>query len=140
MWRVLISVFVSLFIAIAASSQTLSNQAASDFISELSQESPELEEWVWPEELAISRRLGIVYSGVKHKFLISYKLSDDLKSKTVQNQDDLNVRIVPLEADYSKLVLENRGVSVAEYFFAGNRLIIIPASGPGSRPTISYFL
>jgi hypothetical protein len=123
MWWLIISVFISFFIAASASSQTLSKQAANDFFSDLSQESPDLDKWVWPDEMAISRRLGIAYSGVKHKFLISYELGDGLKAKTTRHQADFKVRVVPLEADYSKLIVEKGGISAAEYFFVHNRLV-----------------
>lgn len=57
---------------------TLTNERASLFIEAMINSSDSLESFVLPEELALSKRLGITYESVKNKFLISYDIPGEI--------------------------------------------------------------
>ncbi|MFH1070651.1 MAG: hypothetical protein V1794_13635 [Candidatus Glassbacteria bacterium] len=68
--RTIIFLTAFLFAAGPSSGQSLGNAAARRFVRQLAENSDSLTFWPHPDELARSRRLGISYEGVKHKFLI----------------------------------------------------------------------
>ena len=57
---------------------SLTHKRASQFIEAMINNSDSLDSFVLPEELAISKRLGITYEGVKNKFLISYEIPSEI--------------------------------------------------------------
>jgi hypothetical protein len=72
---------IALFIIIIPTliAQSVSNGRAKEFIDVLINNSDSLEAFVLPEELTISKRLGINYEGVKNKFLISYEIPVEIQ-------------------------------------------------------------
>lgn len=108
-------------------SQNLSQRDAETFIDLLINESKDLEKFFDTEELSLSKRLGIKYLGIKHKFLISNNIDNSIKKRISNNQAGFKYIIQHLENNYSKLVLEIPKEKVKlGYIFHNSKLISKP--------------
>ena len=109
------------------SADTLSNNAASKFVTSLIQDRNELSKFVEPEELEISNRLGIVYKGVDNKFLISNDIDSSLRRGINDKSLNFTYKIEKLDNNYSKLFFSIPSQKFTrEYFFKDSYLISPP--------------
>jgi len=104
-------------------SQTLTNERAAQFINAMINNSDSLENFVLPEELAISKRLGISYEGIKNKFLISYEIPQQIIEEIKNNKVDYSLNINQLDDEFSLLHFEIKQMS---YYFKNSYLISPP--------------
>lgn len=108
-------------------SQSLTNQRASQFIEAVTKDSDSLDSFVLPEELAISKRLGITYQGVKNKFLISYEIPDEILTKIKNGKANYKIDVANLDNGYSILHFEVPSKNYkTKYYFQGGYLISPP--------------
>jgi len=107
--------------------QPLSNERATEFINALINESDSLEYFVLPEELAISKRLGIQYEGVKNKFLISYDIPAEIIKDIKNRKINYNIDIQNIDDEYSILnfVVSSKNYKT-KYYFKNEYLISPP--------------
>lgn len=108
-------------------SQTLTNERANQFINAMINDSDSLENFVLPEELTLSKRLGINYEGIKNKFLISYEIPlqiiEEIKSKKI----DYSIKLEQLDDEFSILHFEVKQKNYeTSYYFKNNHLISPP--------------
>lgn len=126
--------FLQIACTAASEAQELSKASADAFITDLLQNPAELEKWVQPEELALSKRLGIGYYDVLNKFLISYDVSEDIRNKIKNKTLQAEYQTQQLDPEYTRLALSFVPVAVPdeeaetdepelEYYFQGERLI-----------------
>jgi hypothetical protein len=104
----------------------LTNERASNFIEAIITGSDSLENFVFPEELAISKRLGIQYEGVKNKFLISYEIPAKIIKEIKNRQINYNIDIQNIDDEYSILnfVVSSKNYKTKYYF--KNQYLISP--------------
>jgi len=100
-------------------------EAAQGFARALIQDSDSLQQFVQPTELALSRRLGITYSGVQHKFLIGYNLDPRVSTALREGSLEYRLRIEELDGDFSRLRLIVPGHEEFErsFYFEGSQLV-----------------
>ena len=87
-------------------SQTLTNDRANQFINAMINDSDNLDNFVLPEELTLSKRLGNNYEGVKNKFLISYEIPPRIIEEIKNNKVEFSVNIEQLDDEFSILHFE----------------------------------
>ena len=93
-----------LFITLATA-QSLRSKRADHFIEAMIKNDNSLESYVLPEELAISKRLGITYEGVKNKFLISYEIPDEIINEIKSGEINYKINIEKLDEHFSIFIL-----------------------------------
>ena len=103
----------------------LTNERASQFIEAIINDSDSLEAFVLPEELGLSNRLGIKYEGIKHKFLISYEIPQQIIENIREGNAKYALNIEKIDEEYSILhfITENYET---KYYFKNNFLISPP--------------
>lgn len=116
-----------LLLAHDAVSQSLTNKRSEEFINALIGNSNSLENFVLPEELAISKRLGISYRGVEHKFLISYEIPKEIIKEIKNGRTGYTFYIEKIEDEFSILHFEYADMNYkTRYYFQNNYLISLP--------------
>jgi hypothetical protein len=109
-----------------ADASTLTLARANAFVRALVSERDSLESFVWPADLALSKRLGIRYEGVDHKFLISYDLDPLTRSSLKESQVRHSIRTIDPEHDIAQLDLAVPGQNVPLTFLFEDSLLISP--------------
>ena len=121
------SLFIFFYLTITSLSQSLSNKRATQFINAIINDCDSLENFSYPEELQISKRLGITYTGIKNKFLISYEIPVQIIEEIKNKKVDYNVNIEQIDDDYSILHFEVKQKNYkTSYYFKNNYLISPP--------------
>jgi hypothetical protein len=116
--------FLLLLLPRVLSSAALSDTTAARFAQTLIRQDSALAEFVLPEELARSTRLGIEYRGVRHKFLIGYDLDPRVRQALKADSTGLRFEVRPLEEDYSLLTLRLPAQGYEKsFYFKGSRLV-----------------
>ncbi len=130
MFKKIFILFIAIFIfsfTSNLSAQNFNTKFSKRFIHELVTEK-NIEKYINPEELKLSKRLGINYKDVKYKFLISYGLSVNVK-KIIQNNPKLyDIKCLNLDDDYYELKLLIKNQNYTKSFFFKDTLLITPAS------------
>ena len=104
----------------------LTYERASQFIDALINSSDSLESFVFPEELAISKRLGIQYEGVNNKFLISYEIPAEIVADIKNKQINYNIDIQNLDDVYSILNFKVSAKNFKTKYYFKNEFLISP--------------
>ena len=126
MKTIITSAFLLLF-SIFLPAQSLSSEQAESFIKALVTNSAELDGFFDSTESALSSRLGITYQEIKFKQLISIDIDRKIKNGIAKNEIKYNCEIIPLEKNYSKLVVGIQGNNREyEYYFNNSKLISRP--------------
>jgi hypothetical protein len=106
--------------------QPLSKNKAEKFIDAVINNSDSLEIFVHPDELALSKRLGISYEGVKNKFLISYEIPTEISNEIKSNQIDYNIDVEIIDDEYSILNFIVSSKNYKTKFYFKNEYLISP--------------
>ncbi len=131
MKTIITSAFLLIF-SIFLPAQSLSNEQAESFIQALLINSDKLNSFFDPSESALSKRLGITYSGIKFKQLISIDIDNQIKTKILRNQLKYNQEIIHLESDFTKLVISIPKEKL-KYEFMFNKSKLVSKPGYYSR-------
>ena len=107
-------------------SQSLTIESASAFIEAIVINNQELTIFVLPEELAISKRLGISYIGVQNKFLISYEIPNEIIEEINNGKTDYKLNIENLDNEYSILHFECAEMNYKTKYYFKNGYLISP--------------
>lgn len=113
-------------LSVSLSAQSLNSKKADQFIWAMINNQDSLESFVFPEELSISKRLGITYDGVKNKFLISYEIPDEIIKEIKSKKTDYKVNVENLQDDYSILHFEVPSKNYKTQFYFKNDYLISP--------------
>ena len=117
----------TLMIISNSSGDTFSNDSAAGFINALLKDRNNLNNFILPEELSISRRLGIEYTGVDNKCLISDDIDSSLREEINSKKLSFTYKLEKLNDDYSKLFFSIPSRKFAkEYYFKDSYLISPP--------------
>ena len=107
-----------LFVPMCLFSQKLSYERAQLFCKELINGGEQLDEFVDPDGLQMSNRLGIEYKDVKYKYLISYNMEQ------IRSDENFEIDIISLQDNYSKLLLKFPQSKIhKEFYFRGQYLV-----------------
>ena len=122
--------FLILFLLIngfPSKAQSLPDSTAREFINSLLVNRNNLDEFVLPEELSLSGRLGISYKGIDKKYLISNDIDSAARVKFIRNKFTFTYSIERLAKNYSYLKVEIPSLNLMrEYFFKGHYLVSKP--------------
>ncbi len=91
------------------------------------QNSDQLTNFVQPQELALSGRLGTMYKGVQHKFMISNDLNDDVKQQMLAGEIPYTCSIETLGNGFDCLLLDLPQQQQLRFYFQYSLLISRPA-------------
>jgi hypothetical protein len=119
---------IALFIFIIPTlvAQSLSNDRTIKFIDALINRSDSLEAFVLPEELAISKRLGITYEGVKNKFLISYEIPVEIQRGIKDGNFHYSINTESIDDQFSILHFECSEKNYKTTYYFQNGYLISP--------------
>jgi hypothetical protein len=106
--------------------QSLTDGRASQFIEAMINNSDTLEKFVLPEELALSKRLGIIYEGIKNKFLISYEIPEEILNEITNGESDYKINIEKLDEQFSILHFEVPAKNYKTQYYFKNEYLISP--------------
>lgn len=140
---IFMKIFIFLLFTISIYSQVLNENKAESFIRALLNNSEELNNYFDSSELLLSERLGISYSDVKFKQLISIDIDSQIKTQLLNKQLGYDYEIIPLESDFSKLSIKIPQKELKyEYLFCNSKLISKPSYYSRNWPKYSskYFI
>lgn len=119
-------IFISLtLILLSASSYSQNiNPEVISFFNALISDSAALSGYVDKSELEKSNKLGITYTGVKNKFLISYDISPDLKQKIAQGSYQYKLNSTDLGTGVQKITFKVEKLNYTrDFYFKDDKLI-----------------
>lgn len=123
--------------------QTLSNSTARDFINSLLVKRDILNKFILPEELTLSKRLGISYKDNDIKYLISNDIDSAAREEIIKNKYTFTYSIDSLPENFSLLRINIPKLNLTrEYFFEDDYLISKPyyCSRKWKTITSQYFV
>jgi len=123
---ILIAAAIVIFPLSQINAQTLSPERAEDFIDLLLVDSPQLREFVHPEQLSQSEAFGIEYDNITNKFLIASGLSPAQIDSASRFECEYDYQIESLDAPYSILNVSIPVIDYAHDFYFENGLLISP--------------
>ena len=128
--------FIGLFILpLIVFSRKLEQKQADSFIK-LLVNNGDISEFIDPQALYFSNRLGIQYQNVINKFLISYDIEDEIRDQIKNHHLDYQTEITTLEDEYSLLSFQIPILDYhREFYFRGNLLV-----SPISYHTRNWFI
>lgn len=103
---IIIEIFLLFSFAICTYSQSLTKQEAESFIKALLTNSDDLKKYFDDSEVRFSKRLGISYSDIKFKLLISIDIDPIIKAQILDQQLKYEYEIDSLKTDFSKLIVK----------------------------------
>ena len=129
-------VFIGLLILpLIVFSRKLEQKQADSFIK-LLVNNGDISEFIDPQALYFSNRLGIQYQNVINKFLISYDIEDEIRGQIKNHHLDYQTEITTLEDEYSLLSFQIPILDYhREFYFRGNLLV-----SPISYYTRNWFI
>jgi hypothetical protein len=127
MKKIIRFLFILLFISFNIYSKGLTESKAKLFINALINKSDNLNNFVLPEELKLSERLGITYKQTKFKYLISNNINDSVLIKLRKKSLKYAFKIEPLKKNYSILKFQVPSKNIErDYYFYKSYLISRP--------------
>lgn len=99
--------------------------------------------FVDPDELTRSSRLGINYTGIKNKFLISYDIEDSLKELIAGKKLEYKTNIAETDGDFSKIEFSIPPLNYSKVFYFKSGKYISPTtyySRNWETDTSKYFI
>ncbi|MCW8810386.1 MAG: hypothetical protein OQJ93_00040 [Ignavibacteriaceae bacterium] len=106
--------------------QSLTDGRASQFIEAMINNNDSLEKFVLDEELTLSKRLGIIYEGIKNKFLISYEIPEEILNEINNRKDEYKINIEKIEKQYSILYFEVPAKNYKTQYYFKNEYLVSP--------------
>ena len=102
----------------------MTNEQANDFINKILSNTLIEGRVVKPEELAISKRLGITYQEVENKFLIAYTIEKSLKESIINKKFNYEINISQLDNNITVLNFEVEEADYSQKFYFENDKLI----------------
>jgi hypothetical protein len=102
-----------------------------------------IEYYVDNDELVRSNRLGITFTGVKNKFLISYDIEDEVKKEIAENKTKYKTSVLEESEDYSRIEFSVPSLGYKRNFCFKSGLFIAPStfySRDWKTDTSKYFI
>jgi hypothetical protein len=107
--------------------QSFTDSTANVFINSLTLQRDRLDKIILPDELELSKRLGITYKNIDKKYLISNDIEPEIRDKITKNQLTFTFSIDKLADDYSRLKFVIPKINLTrDYFFKKTQLISKP--------------
>ena len=123
---VYIAFYIVLFI-VKIHPGNLTDSTAAKFIEAILHDDKSLKNFVLPEELKISNRLGASYFGIKNKFIISNDIDSTIREEILNHIISYDYTIKKVDKNYSKLILKIPSENIErEYIFFNSFLISKP--------------
>ncbi len=91
------------------------------------QNSNQLADFVQPQELALSNRLGTTYKGVQHKFMISNDLDENVKQQMLAGEIPYTCSVEALDNGFDCLLLDLPQQQQMRFYFQDSLLISRPS-------------
>lgn len=98
-------------------SLTSSAQSIDRFFNALIFNPENISQFIHPEEIKRSGRLGIKYEDVKNKFLISFDIDESVKEKIRSKELTYSIETIILEDNFLKAVFTSENYSKEFYFY-----------------------
>lgn len=118
--------FFSLFNSFEVLSQSLFEEQSKIFIEHLINNNDKIINLIDESELKTSYRLVVQYEDVKHKFLISYDIDENVKKGIASKKLDYTITTRNLEKNYSKIVFTVTNIDYQKEFYFKNQKYISP--------------
>jgi hypothetical protein len=105
-----------------------SQQAYSDFFKAVINYKNNIADYVDPQELARSQRLGITYTEVKNKCLISFDINDDVKQQIRWQKAEYSYVVPSGEGEYKAVEFSMRASKYKQMFYFRDGKFIAPST------------
>lgn len=107
-------------------SQPLSERRLHEFMNALFDTSVDIRQFISPDELAKSERLGIKYDGIKNKFLIGNDIDEKIKNEILSDNLEYTVTLKNVDNVYSVVELNLPVKNFIKNFYFENNYWISP--------------
>ena len=121
-------IFLVLFFPLLSFSQKITKEYAEEFIKQLIYDKEDLDSFIDSSEINISNRLGIKYENVSKKYMISYDIDENVKTKIIEKELDYKISIQPLDVIYSKIIFKVPQLNYRKGFYFKDKGLISPVS------------
>ncbi len=121
-------ILISFFLSLPILSQVLSQNEAELFFDCLINNNEKIIDFCDQSEIEISNRLGITYESIDKKFLISYDIEEEIKTKIRKNELSYRIITQTLDYDYSKTTFSIPEINYQKDFLFKAKKLISPIS------------
>ena len=120
--------FQTLLFSLLINSLLFSQSSVDKFFEALIHNSNNISSFVNAEEIARSNRLGITYTGVTNKFLISYDIDEEVRKNHIENNAKYSTKILEAQGDYSKVEFDVLSMNYSKIFHFKSGKFISPST------------
>ena len=104
--------------------QNISNSRVEYIINKLLTNSPDISDYIFPDEFEISNRFGIEYKGVKNKFLIANEIPEEIPDDLIKGKIKYEYEINRLEDNFSLLTFKIPSLNIKREFFLKDSFLV----------------
>lgn len=122
--KIIITLCLSLLINLSLFSQT----SIDKFFDILIHNDNNISSFADEQELMRSNRLGITYTGITNKFLISYDIDEAVKKSIADNKTEYTTRILETKGDYTKVEFSVPSMNYTKIFYFKSGKYIAPST------------
>lgn len=105
-------------------SQNISNVRLDKIVNLLITNSPDISNYIYPEEQEISNRFGIVYEGIKNKFLIANDYPAELSENLLVDKTKYEYQLAKLDDNISLLNVNIPSLNIQKEYYLKDSFII----------------
>ncbi len=117
-------IFLLLLFVPFAYTQTISNDRIDKIIWLLITDSPEISNYINPEELKIAKRFGIEYEGIKNKFLIANDIPKEFSNDLLSAKIKYEYETKRLEDNFSSLIFTIPTLNLKREYFLKDSFLV----------------
>jgi len=118
--------FLLLFFPFAYT-QTISNDRIDKIITLLITNSPDISNYINPNEFKIAKRFGIEYEGIENKFLIANEIPKDLSNDLLNGKIKYGYKLESLESNFSLLTITIPSLNLKREYFLKDSFLVTSA-------------
>jgi hypothetical protein len=104
--------------------QTISNDRIDKIITLIITNSPNISNYINPDELKIAKRFGIEYEGIENKFLIANDIPEEFSSDLINGKIKYDYEIKKLEDNFSSLIFTSSTLNLKSEYFLKDSLLV----------------
>jgi hypothetical protein len=105
-----------------------SQSSIDKFFETLIHNSNNISSFVDEQEIVRSDRLGINYTGVTNKFLISYDIDEEVRISIIENNAGFTTKVLETKGDFSKVEFDVPSLNYSKLFYFKSGKFISPST------------
>lgn len=120
--------FLPVYFSLQLANIVYSQNSLDNFFDALIHDRESISSFVDNEELTRSGCLGINYTGIKYKFLISYDIDENIKKGIIEKKIESKTSNLEMDGEYSKVEFSAPSLNYIKYFYFKSGKFISPST------------